>query len=58
MKMFLKELFIKPINTIFICLGFTIAIYCLSAGTCLFTTFYNLYNDKKLCSKRKLFCRI
>lgn len=56
--MFLKELFIKPINTIFICLGFTIAIYCLSAGTCLFTTFYNLYNDKKLCSKRKLFCRI
>ncbi|NRT92133.1 ABC transporter permease [Clostridium beijerinckii] len=46
MKMFLKELFIKPINTIFICLGFTIAIYCLSAGTCLFTTFYNLYNDK------------
>ncbi|SFB03854.1 ABC transporter permease [Clostridium frigidicarnis] len=46
MKIFFKELFIKPINTIFMCLGLTIAIYCLSAGTCLFTTFYNLYNDK------------
>lgn len=46
MKMLLKELFIKPINTVFMCLGLTIAIYCLSAGTCLFTTHYNLYNDK------------
>lgn len=46
MRMFFKELFIKPINTVFICLGLTIAIYCLSAGTSVFTTFYNLHNDK------------
>ncbi|KOR25400.1 ABC transporter permease [Clostridium sp. L74] len=46
MKIFLKELFIKPLNTMFICIGLIISIYCLSIGTSLFNTNFNFLNDK------------
>jgi len=42
MKIFLKELFIKPLNTMFICIDLVISIYCLSIGTSLFNTNFNI----------------
>ncbi|BFN06044.1 ABC transporter permease [Clostridium tetani] len=45
LKIYLKELFIDPLYTIFICLGFVISIYCLSVGINLFNTQFRFYND-------------
>lgn len=45
MKTYIKELFISPINTLFICVGFTIAIYSFSIGISFFSAHFLNYND-------------
>ena len=48
MKVYIKEIFQRPLNTIFISIGTIIAIYCLSIGISFFNINFDFTNDRNI----------